>query len=435
MESGENVVTADAGAASPAASGSALSADQILDNAEAAYQANDGGQPADDAEAATTEETPEQPEAEAQAKPETAESEEDPTEERFAEQATPAAWKDALKSIQATNPAVAKQIRAEHYQLAQYKEALPLEEARDIRSMFPTAEEARAAHGARADLLAMDASLKTDPFGFVGYLEKNYPESFQQIKDNWPQRLYDSNPMEYRERYAKPMVNTFLAHWAENGSELEQEAAKILAQADNQWQTRDAGRFNPQDDYLVRRNQFLEQQAASRGQQDIQAFNQSLDSAYIEKTRAAIGNALERVGATALTKEAKAEVIQKVMVTLGNKLKGDNYVRTVLNQQIQTGPRTPQQQQQLLEFLSVRVKPLIGSALKSALSDYSKLMVPANAERHEKERQAASRKPVATGQAPGARTDRMDRNDPKLRDRKAFSDDDILEMAASGRLA
>lgn len=446
MESGGAVTTVDAGTATPAESTSTpLSSDQIIDQAIESYASDEteGETPAEDAEAAKTDadEAPEQVEAEAKESQEKkVEEKDDEAEDEFAEKATPEAWKAALKAIQAKDPAVAKQIRAEHYQLAQFKEVISLDEARNLRSMFPTGEEAQQASRARADLIAMDETMRTSPRDFVGYLAENYPEQFAEIETNWPQWLHEKDPIRYRDSFARPMIHQFINSiqaMPMDGWDKDEVGVivKYLRQFDEQ-HTR-AGATMPQTDARDAKLREYEQRDAQRVQESIKSFNADVDREYRSKTREYINKALERAGATALTKEAKDEIVQKVAVGLAERLRSDPYAVTRLRAEARNGTRDGNHQRQVVDFLLKRIQPHVPQLVKENLQWVGKTMAKINTEQHDKERQASSRKPVVTGQAPQSRAQKVEWN--KLGDSEKAKyrsrPEDLIDMAIRGELA
>jgi hypothetical protein len=412
-----------------------LSLDQIIDSAlDADSDGSDTGHaPADDAAPPTTPETDEAKLAEAKTP---AKEPKPDLDERFAENSIPENWKSALKAIKAVDSQVGKQIQVEHYQLAQYKELLPLEEAREMRTMFTSLDEARQAQKATADVAALSCALRTEPGKFVDFIRANEPEAYEKLTSEFPRVLFDSDPVVYKDTFAKPIVGTFLSHWErvaqESGNEYLAEAVKALREADEHWEK--SNTLPPQDPRLRRLEEYesRDRQAADEG---LRSFIADVDRGFVSSLRDQAEKMVERAGASGLTRDARKIVVEKATTEVYNRLRSDQYTRNQVGFSARGGNRDANHQQQIVEYLAAKAKPLISQKVKETLAWMADQVVGQNLTVRDKERRVASQKPVTAGVPTGSDKSSLDWSKMTDAEKRRLDPDEILSLAAAGRLA
>lgn len=420
---------------SPSESSAGLTSDQILDQAFADSGSDEAQAPADDDATPTTPAQPVEAKApEAKATPDEKAEPKTDLDERFAETAIPENWKAALKAIKAVDSAVGKQIQVEHYKLAQYQEVLPLEEARQLRSLFPSVESAQEARKASADIMALNYSLENDPDKFIGFIRERNPEAFARIAQDFPRTLYQSDPDFYRDTVAKPAVTHFLTHYAsvaeQKGDELLKEAVAYIRDFDeNSAKDYTAPKADPRD---VRLSQY-EARDRQQFEDGVKSFVTDIGRSYQGVLGDSITKAIEATGATGLSKEARKEVASRVTAEITAQLKQDSYIQNQVMLSARSGQRDTQHQQQVVDLLVSHARPLIGHAVKKNVAWITDNILGANRERIDKERKVASAKPVTAGSAPGSRG-ATDWSSMTAAQRRSMSPDAILEAAARGEL-
>lgn len=430
VEAPESVSTSGSDAGS-------LSLDQIIDsNTEGVSVGSDAVEaPADEAAEPTTPKPAEVPQAEAK-QPEAAKEEKPNSDERYADGALPENWKATLSKIRNLDPAVANQIKMEHYSLAQYKETLPLEEARELRSMFPSLEDARSAQKAGADLMALNFTLANEPLKLMEFLANSAPQAYGQIASEFPRMLFDSDPTYYKDTFAKPITNRFLAHFAEEakatGNEYLAECVKGVMEAEANWEKSNSGQaIDPRDRELA----AYRQRDVQSNEMGVRNFIADVDRTFTSKLRESAERALERADASGLTPDARKMVLDRVTSEIYHQLRNDQYTRNHVGLSARGGNRSAQHQSQIVDFLAAKAKPLLGPKIRESLTWMTDQIVGQNRLVREKETRVATQKPVPTGAVVGSDKGSVEWNKLSDTQKKSLSMDQMLDLALQGRLS
>lgn len=428
------VETVDAPVSSPSPSEAAapLTQDEIIDRAmeESEREARAETSPTDESE-------PAEAKADDAAKPEVKEpaKEDDEPDEQFVESEIPESWKETLKKIGVLDQAMGKQIRKEHYQLAQYTELMPLEQVRAISTLFTDHEEARRASLAAGDMQALNYSLTREPERFFGFLQTQTPESFGNVVKAFPEWLRQNDPEAFRSEFAAPAVNRFLA-WAENtgketGNELAVEAASVLA--DMLKGFHDKSKPGPEEPYK-RELQVRQQQDVQRKAYEVNNFISSVEQVATQQMRGEITKALDRLGSIGLSKEAKDDILNHVSDAVAQAVLSDPSVPNFVRFEADSGRRDQQQFQQIVQKVMAKARPHIGAQLKQRVSWVTKNYLGNHKVNLDKSREVASQREVGAGAPAGAQVKKIVWDQLSDREKKGYGENDLIDRAMAGEL-
>lgn len=117
---------------------------------------------------------------------------------------------EARKELWSKHP----ELKDEHFALRAHREVFGnISDAREIRQMFPTNEEAREAADAAARLHEIDVKFRTDQKDFANELAEGDPEAFQRLVAEGMSVLYERDPQLYQEVVELPFVNAISTAW------------------------------------------------------------------------------------------------------------------------------------------------------------------------------------------------------------------------------
>lgn len=281
-------------------------------------------------------------------------------------------FKAALKGLATTNPAAAKQIRDEHYTLAAYKELYPIHEARALRGMFGSVDEAKEAQGAAARLMEVDHAIVNDPATLIHDIASNNPQVMEGIASTFGRALFDVSPDLYRKNLAEPAVQTYLEFYEnralQTGNEELKLAIGILRDVDNKYWAGQSGQTTQFDKAMQSRLDQLEQAEKQRDEQSRVAFRGSIDTAYQTALSKDVLAAIDRSGA-ALSDKGKQEVIGRVLGQIGQVMQDDPVLQRKLGLEIVSGQRDDAHNQRITNYLLSRAKGLVGPSTRDVIKE------------------------------------------------------------------
>jgi hypothetical protein len=289
--------------------------------------------------------------------------------------------KTALKSLATTHPAAARQIRDAYFAAQAYRDLMPIQDARTLRGMFTSVQEAKQAQTAAADLLALDFALVNDPSGLVKHISSRSPEAIQSLATSFGASLFDVSPDLYRTAMAEPAVKTFLEFMGQYASQIQSEegrlAVDVIKELEKHYWAGEQGKTGGKYDKalqerLARADQIEESQRVERAT----GFQEAISSGYIDRVSESISRMIDNTDSS-LSDAAKNQIVEKVASELGSILQGDQYLQRRLALEIRGGERQQGHRDQVVKYLFDRVSGLLGPMTRDAVEEMTRQVVPA----------------------------------------------------------
>lgn len=387
---------------------------------------------------------PESTEPEAKAEPEEAQDEkaeakgEDEVEELIRDAEIPKSWKETIRELKGINPKVAREIRDEHFELAAYREQMPLEQAREIRQLFQSADEAQDARLAMGDVQALKHSLNTDPGKFLSFIRDIEPESFPNVVNTFPKWLWSEHPDIFVETLGKPITHHSLAnvqkYGERTGNSLFVDAAQVVLEAldeiakDGGPKDQDDPRFRELEE--LRREKDENQRATQRTES--QRFVTTVRDESARQVKADITRTIDRL-IPGIKDKARQEIHNRALYGVVSQVMSDKQFTAWVTREGREGQRDGEHQKRVIGAVLGRSKPLVSQSVANAIRWYQDVFGSPGALRESREREAPERE---IGQGAPAGTGRRGKSWSQMTaaEKKAMSADEIIERSARGEL-
>lgn len=400
--------------------------------------------PSEGDEEAESEKPEGEPPAEDEEKEEAKPKGDEELDEIIREAEIPKSWKETITAMKGVDPKVARQIRDEHYELTEYRRNMPLEIAKDIRGLFSSPDEAKAAQAAQQDIEAMNHALHNEPDKFLGYIADVNPDAFPGFVQAFPRWLAKNHPDVFRSDVAEPMVGHTLSKVSglseTTGDPVWDDAVKVVKEGiamleqsgrppedDNPWKVR-----------ALKLEERIQQEDSQRERGEAVRFVSSVREEGTKVLRSEITQALNRLPLQAIPEGGRAEIQAKALDYIVSRVTGDRqFVNWVYAQAKGSGRSNPETRKQVIGKILGRARPLIGEAAVETLKWYRGITGPGTT--RERDDTDTPVKEVGHGSAPGSRPktpakswDSM--SEKEKRDVKALSEDEIIRLAEAGQL-
>jgi hypothetical protein len=374
------------------------------------------------------------PQSGQEAKPAEGQQEEEFEEPLFAEP-EPENVKKAFKSLQKWHPDVARQFRKDYYENKQYREVYTLPEAKEMREVFQSVQDAREAKAAQADLLAVDDLLNSSPGQLLQHIYQRNPNSAVGLTLEGQKALYDYNPQLYRSQVSEPAVrnyhNFFAAKAKEVGNQDVLTAIEILNEFERQTIGQTPAAQQPQYQVDPRMQQRLQQLEGERAQAingSINTFKSTIDGDFDSAISGEVGKLIDRAGGD-LSDAARQEITERVMADVKDKLLSDDVLQRRLAWEVSRGQRDGRHREALSNMIVANAKRFIPAAASQHLTWMTKEILRANATATEKAARVAPTRNVSGGKPGSSPPERLSKEEiDKL------TPDEILDAAAAGKI-
>lgn len=419
----------DVGGTDVSVDDSSLSENAILDK----YAPRDSEEAPAESERETAKTTPAKPTAEGQTA-EPAETEEEGPEPLLPE-AEPENLKKAFKSLQKWHPDVAKQVRAAWFENRAYKETFTVPEAREMREIYPSVQEAREAKAAMADILAVDDLLNNSPGTLLSYVQQKNPQAFINLALQTPDLLYRMDPGMYRQNVSEPAVRNyhefFAAQAKQDGNQDVLTAIEILKDYEQQKLGGPRAQARPQyqaDPRMLAEYNQMKQQQVQMSAQLTNGFRDSVDNDFDVAMSDEVGKIIERSGAD-LSDAARQEIAERVLADVKDQLLADDVLQRRLGWALNQGPKSQQARQQLTNLVLANAKRFIPGSASKHLGWMTKEILRVNQAEVEKASKVTPTRRVSGGSPGSSPAQRLTQEQISK-----LSDDELFAAAADGRL-
>ncbi len=422
-------VTAAAATPAPSVDYSQTTDDQILEQPEsgaAEGETSPGAGAAEQAETATG----------GQAKP----GEQKPGEaakETKEEPETPISESEALKSAFKL-PGVGSELRTAWYAEKAYREVFPtVAEAREVRALFPTTEEAKGAVVARDELAKFDdlyfGNTPESHGNFLRSLREEDPDVFRSFAANFGRVHFEVDPEGYRTDTAARIENT-LANLRRAAETEEDEnavnAVDVLAARLFGRKSGQPAKGDPREAELTRREQAISQRETEAQAGQFRGFYDASNEATVTKVLGDI-EALLKTALPAETSDAvKRRMTREIYNALDEKLRANRDLRQQLRRGFNAAQTAKDYGEErkagLVQLVHSRAKQLLPAIAKTVVNEWTQQVLRTNQERLQKQRTAASRVDIGSGGAPAGKSGLPS---PAEINYRKMSDDDILNLA------
>lgn len=356
--------------------------------------------------------------------------------EPYLKEVEPESFKKAFKSLEKWHPDVAKTLRDEHYKVRAFEENYNIHEVRALKEFFPTTEDAKAAHGAHADLLAVDDALRNDPPALLSYIQKQNPDAFIGLAKALPAALFQLNPQAFRDTVSVPAVQNYINFWDGKAAETQDEdltaalaiirdrEAKLFGQSGispvaSRAPAPTRSQANDPRDIKLREYEQREQQQREAA---AVAFRDNVDMGFDRTMTDEVGQMLDRTGAD-LTPEQRQEVSERAIADMKDGLLKDQILQSRL--------RSARDVQSTLDMLKANGKRFLGPAVARHLEWVTKLIVSNNEKQVREAARVVPRREVGHGSAPSSPSPSGKLTQAQ---QDALSADELFDAAAEGRL-
>ncbi len=326
---------------------------------------------------------------------------------------------EELKSIFKKYP----KIRAEHYSLAAYNELFgSVKEAREVKALFPTKEEAVTARSQAEDLLLLDEAFRAKPADFAETLAEADRGAFTRLAAALPQVAYKLDPTVYQDVYVAPVLAQFTTqfyNWAQQQGDEDAVAAISIINERLTQGRQQVARLPDNDPRLRRLNEF-EQKEAERSNYAATQFYSTVGDSVQGAVAKEAESTLSRMGAD-LSSGAKKEIINRVVDEVGEVLKGDSYLQRRI-QFYGRGAQDPKTRDAVVTLMMGRARAVIRPKVTERLSWMTRDILSLQAKKDSKTGKV--RKDVGEGGSGGAKGSGKT---PGLKETARMSADDILD--------
>lgn len=426
-------VDTSVGESSPSSSeGEELSENAILDKYSEEHDA--GEETPAEAVTATEAKSPEQTTEPAKE----AAKEEEQVDQPFEPVIEPEMLKKVWKNLQKNNPEAYKVVRDSWYKTKAYEENFTVPEVRELRQLFNTPQEAKEARAAQADLLAVDDAIHNKPIDLLQFLYKQSPQGFNNLATSLPKALYATDPNLYRAQVSEPAVNHFHEFFAQQAAQTGDEDLKAAIEIIKDRATRYSGGGQRQaqnvtrlaNDPMAVRLQELEQQNWQRETQASQSFRDAVDSDFQSSVADQVSQIIQRSGAD-VNDDAKAEVIDRVLNDITQKIVEDNLLQRQINFSANRpgASRDASHRKQLVDRLTANAKRFLGQTTATHLKWLTEKILTSNRQQLNKQSRVTAHKEItgAGASAPSGTKIAKQQLDK-------MSENEIMEAAAKGLL-
>ncbi len=354
---------------------------------------------------------------------------------------------DDIKAVFA-QPGVGPKVRDLAYREAAYREVFPtVAEARELRSIVPDVQTARAAVEARDTLDEFDqlfySSNPKDHATFAAKLAENDPKVFPSVVRAANDRLYELDRGAYmadtQERLKDIFHNLRTAATAagdERGENtvraLDVLARRLFGKTLDQVLTEDS-QLDPHVQNLERQRQELSQREQEFQTRSFTEFynrcNDTVVDQVVDTIRGTVDTLLKD---TPAKQEAKDRIIGEIYKEVDETLRQNRELRQQLRRILRDGKQDPDHQGKVVQMAAGRAKLLVKQIAPKVVNRWTNDVLAWNKASLDKQNQAAGRTDITGGQAPrGAPGGAGEALSPDRIDYSKTSDDDIL----SGKVA
>jgi hypothetical protein len=222
-------------------------------------------------------------------------------------------------------------LRQDHYVAAAYKEVFPtVQEARELRSIFPSKDDAIEARGAAEKLLQLDADFRANPTNFVKELHTADSKAFYKLASQFSNEVYSLDPKAYDQYFVRPVIDAFSTQFRDYArSKGDEELIAALDVVDQRMgrdpNAKPAPTVSDDDPRFAKLNEYerQEQERLARGSEQFYSSSGDAVKATVSKEASDI---VERAGSL-LSTGAKSEIVNRVVAEVGDILSADTYLQ------------------------------------------------------------------------------------------------------------
>lgn len=343
------------------------------------------------------------------------------------DQPLPALLPEELKRVLAKEPA----IRDFYFRERAYSEVFPtVAEAREMRSMFPTVEDAQIVMQQAGNLLEAERVYQERPEEFIASIASEDPDAFTRFASVLSEAVYKVNPALYRTYIAEPAIGsvfTRLTDGAVKSGDEELQAAMAVV-------THRLGLIgDAQQEYDPRLQKLeqMEREAAQRAEQNrqetVQNFESSVQRAFFEGLETRVTDAIKRLN-PAMSERAIARVHGEVIEGVTAKLTSNQWLSQQARALTGSGDYGQAHLGQVVSLLGKHAEPLIGPAVASVMNEWTNEIMRVNSAGRNETKRATGSKEVGAGNAPVRDGNgRFTKVAPSHELYEKFSDMDIIE--------
>jgi hypothetical protein len=300
-----------------------------------------------------------------------------------------------FQAIFEANPALRDAWREAH----SFREIFPdVEAAREIRKLFPSLDDARAANSQISDLARIDALFFS-----------NQPESHAELAA----AIYRLNPGAFRN-----LAQMMSAMMASSGGTAQRTDAAAPTPAPTSASAQNLA--TPQETSLPEPSERSSVNAANE-----HAFFHETNAAAVEGVLSSIQSQLDRLLPESTPKNTRQRLTGEIYRAIDVSLQSNRAFGQQLRQAFRSGQMSADNQRAIVGMVVGRAKQALPGIAKRVLSEWTSGVVAHASTRQERQRNAAKRVDIAGG-APGGDAPRALM--PKDIDYRRLSDNDILNM-------
>ena len=328
---------------------------------------------------------------------------------------------------------VGKELRDAYYRDAAYREVFPtVAEAREIKNLFPTADDAKA---------AAESSVAFSDFGnlfysgspeFFSKLHEEDPGAFKSLAQTFARVHHKVDPAGYFQdsetRFAQALEN-MRNEALDSGDENYINAVDVIyKQMFNRFPD-ERPRRDSRDAEIERLRTRENERLAADETRVNQAFFSSANQAMTEKIQSDVKTQVDRFLAdSAVTDQAKVEIAEKVYNEVRRQLSSNPQIKSAVQRAINEGDLSTDHQNRVVALVANRANLIMAQAARTIIPSYTKNVLGIHEQQAAKAAKAASRVDVTGGGAPnnGRRSVLPERGDADFY--RKHKDIDILNM-------
>lgn len=341
---------------------------------------------------------------------------------------------EALKAIFKT-PGVGPELRRSYYAEKAYREAFStVQEAREVKQLFPTLEEAQAARDAREDFARFDQLYyenTPEAHGqFLRSLQEEDPQVFQGFARQLPQALHEMDPGLYRESLAVPIVQSTLSTLRQMAEGQDDEnlrnAVEVISMRLFNQGLEAPGRaaHDPRELKLSQRESALADREQKAEEASFNGFFRSANEETVTKLIGDIEGMVKKALPEGTSEKAMQKIVGDVYNSLDRKLRENRDLSQQLRRAYQTAKQgrdySDRQKAAIVNLVYSRTKQALPGVAREVISEWTQGILRSNQERVTKQKTAASRVDLGSGATPGSSPGR----EP---DFSKMSDEQVLE--------
>lgn len=332
-----------------------------------------------------------------------------------------------LKRLLEKEPA----LRKFYFREREFQKLFPrISEARELRAMFPTAQDAQEVAQQAASLFAFESAYVERPEDFIAGIAAN-KEAFARLAEAMPFAVYNSDPALYRAKFAEPAIRSLISNLADNAvsqndSELADAVGVIVQRLGLKDQEPTAEGPGQNEPWRAEYEQ-LKREREEWNQATAKNFDASISRDFISDLQSRVSDEIKRLN-PAMSEAAVELAHEQIMHGVLGRLESNKWLNEKARALKRSGGYDAAHLNQMVSLLSTHAASLISPTVSQVLNKWTNEIVRANAVERSEVKQKAGKPEVGSGNdVPRDTSGRFKKVNNDHAFYQKYSDQDILD--------